>query len=64
MSTMGDGNTDTSPVGDRPITRADLEAKFKANAAYGGWSATESATALEAIGKLFRGPVDLAVFRR
>lgn len=25
---MNDGNTDTSPVGDRPITRADLEAKF------------------------------------
>ena len=25
---MSDGNTDTSPVGDRPITRADLEAKF------------------------------------
>lgn len=25
---MRDGNTDTSPVGDRPITRADLEAKF------------------------------------
>jgi 2-methylcitrate dehydratase PrpD len=47
-----------------PLPRADLEAKFKANAAYGGWSATESATALEAIGKLFRGPVDLAVFRR
>jgi hypothetical protein len=25
---MSDRNTDTSPVGDRPITRADLEAKF------------------------------------
>jgi hypothetical protein len=25
---MSDGNTDTSPVGDRRITRADLEAKF------------------------------------
>ena len=25
---MSDGNTDTSPVGDRPITRADLEAKL------------------------------------
>jgi hypothetical protein len=25
---MTDGNTDTSPVGDRQITRADLEAKF------------------------------------
>ena len=25
---MSDGNTDTSPVGDRQITRADLEAKF------------------------------------
>lgn len=25
---MSDGNTNTSPVGDRPITRADLEAKF------------------------------------
>lgn len=25
---MSDGNTGTSPVGDRPITRADLEAKF------------------------------------
>ncbi len=26
---MSDGNTDTNPVGDRPITRADLEAKFR-----------------------------------
>lgn len=25
---MSDGNTDTSPVGERKITRADLEAKF------------------------------------
>ena len=25
---MSNGNTGTSPVGDRPITRADLEAKF------------------------------------
>ena len=25
---MSDGNADTSPVGDRQITRADLEAKF------------------------------------
>jgi hypothetical protein len=25
---MSNGNADTSPVGDRPITRADLEAKF------------------------------------
>jgi hypothetical protein len=25
---MTDGKTDTSPVGDRQITRADLEAKF------------------------------------
>ena len=47
-----------------PLPRADLEAKFEANAAYGGWSATESATALDAIARLFRGSVDLAVFRR
>jgi hypothetical protein len=26
---MSTGNTGTSPVGDRPITRADLEAKFR-----------------------------------
>lgn len=25
---MSNGNADTSPVGERPITRADLEAKF------------------------------------
>lgn len=47
-----------------PLPRADLEAKFKANAAYGGWSAAETTAGIAAIGRLFQGAVDLAAFRR
>jgi 2-methylcitrate dehydratase PrpD len=47
-----------------PLPRADLEVKFKGNALYGGWSADDAAAGLVAAGRVFDGPVDLAVFRR
>jgi hypothetical protein len=46
-----------------PLTRADIEDKFRLSAQHGGWSAERAATALKLIGTLFDGPVDLKSLR-
>jgi 2-methylcitrate dehydratase PrpD len=46
-----------------PLTRADIEEKFLLNARHGGWSDARTAAALQLIGGLFDGPVDLAPLR-
>jgi hypothetical protein len=46
-----------------PLTRADIEDKFRLNAKHGGWSDARAAAALKLIGGLFDGPVNLAPLR-
>jgi 2-methylcitrate dehydratase PrpD len=46
-----------------PLTRADIQDKFLLNAAHGGWTAARAAQALQLIGTLFEGPVDLTALR-
>ncbi|HUA56677.1 MAG TPA: MmgE/PrpD family protein [Candidatus Sulfotelmatobacter sp.] len=46
-----------------PLSRAALEAKFKANAAFGGWPAARIDAALTLASRLFDGPVDLRALR-
>ncbi len=47
-----------------PLPRSDLEAKFKGNVVFGGWSPADAAAGLAAAGRIFDGPVDLAIFRK
>ena len=47
-----------------PLPRADLEAKFRANVGFGGWSAADAAAGLKAVDGVFEGPFELGVFRR
>ncbi len=47
-----------------PLTRADIQDKFLLSVAHGGWTAARAAQALEVIGKLFKGPVELTALRR
>ena len=46
-----------------PLSRADIVEKFARNARYGGWTQPKIDAALEAIGGLFDGRVDLAALR-
>lgn len=46
-----------------PLSREEIEAKYAANAAYGGWSKPQTETARDALRHLFDGPVDLRVLR-
>jgi 2-methylcitrate dehydratase PrpD len=46
-----------------PLTRADLEEKFLLNVGHGGWSEARAKTALQSIGGLFDGAVELAALR-
>jgi 2-methylcitrate dehydratase PrpD len=46
-----------------PLTRADIQDKFLLNAAHGGWTAARAAQALQHIGTLFEGPVELKALR-
>ena len=47
-----------------PLSRADLEEKFRLNCLYGGWPAERAARFLEFAGKSgLSGPVDLSAFR-
>jgi len=43
-----------------PLSRAAIEAKFFANAAFGGWDRTKAERARACVQGLFAGPVDLA----
>ena len=46
-----------------PLTRADIEEKFALNARHGGWDGVRSAAALNLLGKLYDGKIDLAPLR-
>ena len=46
-----------------PLTRADIEQKFRGNVAYGGWSAGRADEFLRFAGGAFDGPLDLTAFR-
>jgi 2-methylcitrate dehydratase PrpD len=46
-----------------PLKRADIEEKFRANCAYGGWDAARTDAWLAFARNAFAGPVDLAPFR-
>jgi 2-methylcitrate dehydratase PrpD len=46
-----------------PLSRAAIEQKFLANAAFGGWTRDKAEAAHVALRRLFDGPIDLAVLR-
>ena len=46
-----------------PLSRAEIEAKFRANAEHGGWTAEQAAKAEAALRGLFAGEVALAALR-
>jgi 2-methylcitrate dehydratase PrpD len=46
-----------------PLSPADIERKFQANAAFGGWSRETAEAARALIGRLFEGPIELAALR-
>ncbi|HEY1288073.1 MAG TPA: MmgE/PrpD family protein [Burkholderiales bacterium] len=46
-----------------PLSRADLEEKFRLNCAYGGWRAEQASLFLNLVRTGFSGPVDLSGFR-
>jgi 2-methylcitrate dehydratase PrpD len=47
-----------------PLSRAEIESKFRANAAYGGWRAPLAGRFVAFSREAFDGPMDLAAFRR
>jgi 2-methylcitrate dehydratase PrpD len=46
-----------------PLSRADIEEKFRLNCAYGGWSAAQAERFLAYARGAFDTPVDLTAFR-
>ena len=46
-----------------PLSRADIEEKFRLNCAYGGWSAQQAESFLRFAGKAFDSVIDLSAFR-
>jgi hypothetical protein len=46
-----------------PLSRAELEAKFLANAQHGGWNRERAQMAMDLIGQFFASPVDLVHWR-
>jgi 2-methylcitrate dehydratase PrpD len=46
-----------------PLSRADIEEKFRANCARGGWAEARSRAWLDFARRAFDGPIDLAPFR-
>jgi formylglycine-generating enzyme required for sulfatase activity len=53
----------TFRMGSDRLSRAELEAKFAANARLGGWSEAQIATALDATRSLWAGRIDLRPLR-
>jgi len=47
-----------------PLSREDIERKFRGNAAYGGWDAALADRFLAFSKEAFNGKMDLATFRR
>ena len=46
-----------------PLARAEIEQKYLANCAFGGWTTERAQRFLNAVPKLFRAPIDLALLR-
>jgi 2-methylcitrate dehydratase PrpD len=46
-----------------PLARAEIEAKFRGNCRYGGWTDEQAARFLEAVPEFFQAPLDLARLR-
>ncbi len=46
-----------------PLTRADIEEKFRGNCAHGGWDAARTEAWLALARRAFDAPIDLAPFR-
>jgi 2-methylcitrate dehydratase PrpD len=46
-----------------PLTRADIEAKFRGNCKHGNWPAERAERFLQAVPKFFDGPLDLTTLR-
>jgi 2-methylcitrate dehydratase PrpD len=46
-----------------PLTRQDIEAKFKLNVRHGGWSEGQGEGALKLLGGLYDGKIDLSGLR-
>ncbi|HET9405562.1 MAG TPA: MmgE/PrpD family protein [Burkholderiales bacterium] len=46
-----------------PLTRADIETKFRGNCEYGGWSREQADRFLASVPKFFDGPLDLKPLR-
>ncbi len=47
-----------------PLTRAEIEAKFRGNCEHGGWKQKQADRFLGSVPKFFDGPLDLAPLRR
>jgi len=47
-----------------PLSRAEIEDKFRRNCAFGGWSEAQGAAFLKAVPDLFAGPIKLAALRK
>jgi 2-methylcitrate dehydratase PrpD len=47
-----------------PLSREDIERKFRGNAAYGGWTPSQADAFLAFAKEAFNGPLDLSSFRR
>ena len=48
---------------EQPLSRADIEEKFRQNCAYGGWDAARASAFLDFAGKAFDSRIDLSPFR-
>jgi hypothetical protein len=46
-----------------PLSRADLESKFRLNCAYGGWAPERAAQFLTFASRAFDGAIDLGSYR-
>ena len=46
-----------------PLTRADIEEKFKRNVQYGGWDDKRASAALNQLARFYEGKIDLAFLR-
>jgi hypothetical protein len=46
-----------------PLTRADIEEKFRLNARHGGLSSERTEATLKRLARLYDGPVDLSALR-
>jgi hypothetical protein len=46
-----------------PLSRADIDAKFRLNCAYGGWTAERAQAFLAFAGRAFDGAIELAPYR-